>query len=640
MQIPAGPNQIAQTYMGSMNTLGQKVDQASKNPGIAPDFVGLLQAYGKTLSGAQAAKNYMATQEAIALAKQGPNGKPPTILEQILMANRQQQAQPQQPQGLPGIAPDETETVQAAQGGYLRRGIDHLPANFKFGGGGIVAFQEGGVSSSNLDTEIAEAKNRLEAAAAMGDLRAVKDIGVEIQQLLSTKDRPKPAAPEPQPTGLRNTMQEFEEATAPPLAKPAEKQSIGRIVRSNVPLSGDSLATLFNRMREQGQDRLNITKPWNSPDVGREREVNLPQTPPASAAPAAPAAAPAALSPEMAGPPKQDFASHMEGGVKQLMSQNPAAEAAAATERYRKASGIDALLNKQEEEKHSLAKLYAEQQANRPAGWRTWAQAFAKANPRMGLGYALGEGGAGYDKALAAEMAEDRALAKDIYGLGADITGKRVELGKSAAAAGEAAHKTASDSVEKGVTAGVNLVGSGRQLEGVLAQAQANLQRIAADKQLQLLARQDTQYGIAVSRLADGVAKAEKLKESDAYKKALQGITQYEQQFASAQKNKPNLTEQDFIKQQGPLYKAYQQHIQVKTRIDNAAIDIVAPLEAEVKRRENVLMGLSAPQASAPSTGAGGLRSSINSDKAKEWIAKNPNDPKAAEIRKYLGITN
>ena len=141
MQIPAGPNQIAQAYQGNPAALQANIqkDQQQK-PNIMPDFAKLL-ALGTVTSEKDNAAKAQALQQLQGLMAQSQTGKPATVFEQVQRKAAQmrmglgQVAQPQsEPQGLPAALQEQGEPAQ---------GIDQLPADFEFAGGGIVAFQSG-----------------------------------------------------------------------------------------------------------------------------------------------------------------------------------------------------------------------------------------------------------------------------------------------------------------------------------------------------------------------------------------------------------------------------------------------------------------------------------------------------------------
>jgi hypothetical protein len=125
-------------------------------PGLPPDLHELM-----ALNIVTNETDAMAKQQAMdQLAQmQGPQGKPPTVLESVREQARQKmeaqavQAQRQQ-QGLQALmqqarspqVPENTPQPEAQP-----QGIDDLPVEFGLAGGGIVAFKNGGSSGEDLD---------------------------------------------------------------------------------------------------------------------------------------------------------------------------------------------------------------------------------------------------------------------------------------------------------------------------------------------------------------------------------------------------------------------------------------------------------------------------------------------------------
>ena len=142
---------IASLFRGNPAPLQQRIQQEQQGkPGLPPDLHELM-----ALNIVTNETDAMAKQKAMdQLAQmQGPQGKPPTVLDSVREQARQKmqaqamQAQRQQ-QGLqalaqqagPGPVPEGTQFAQAQP---TAQGIDELPVEFGLAGGGIVAFQEG-----------------------------------------------------------------------------------------------------------------------------------------------------------------------------------------------------------------------------------------------------------------------------------------------------------------------------------------------------------------------------------------------------------------------------------------------------------------------------------------------------------------
>jgi hypothetical protein len=189
MQIPAGPNQVAQAYQGNPAALQANIqkDQQQK-PNLGPDLVKLL-ALGTVTSEKDNASKAQALQQLQGLMAQSPTGKPPTVFEQIQRKAAQmtmglgQAAQPQaQPQGLPAALQEQGQEQEQPE---QAQGIDQLPADFEFAGGGIVAFSGGGSALDELYNQgidklrpLADKYKQEEAqflaAAQSGDSQAIK----------------------------------------------------------------------------------------------------------------------------------------------------------------------------------------------------------------------------------------------------------------------------------------------------------------------------------------------------------------------------------------------------------------------------------------------------------------------------------
>jgi len=140
---------IASLFRGNPAPLQQRIQQEQQaKPGLPQDLQKLM-----ALNIVTNEKDAMAKQQALSqLAQmQGPQGKPPTVMETVQEQARQkmqaQQVQAQQQQQAmqamakqagPGPVPEGTQFAEAQP-----QGIDELPVEFEMAGGGIVAFQEG-----------------------------------------------------------------------------------------------------------------------------------------------------------------------------------------------------------------------------------------------------------------------------------------------------------------------------------------------------------------------------------------------------------------------------------------------------------------------------------------------------------------
>lgn len=155
-----GINQLANLFMGNPQPLEQKVQQAQQQakPGQIPPDLKEALALQQIQEMRQAAGNQQAMQQ---------GGPQPTVVEQLKQMLQQPQGQPAAPQGMPQGAPQGMQQgapqpapqpqgmpqmpqgapqgmppVQAAHGGHIAQLMSNLGRNY--GGGGIIAFAEGG----------------------------------------------------------------------------------------------------------------------------------------------------------------------------------------------------------------------------------------------------------------------------------------------------------------------------------------------------------------------------------------------------------------------------------------------------------------------------------------------------------------
>jgi hypothetical protein len=145
------PQGIASLFRGNPAPLQQRIQNEQQGkPGLPPDLHELM-----ALNIVTNETDAMAKQKAMDQLSQmqGPQGKPPTVMEsvreqarqkmqaQAMQAKRQQQAmQGLMQQAGPGPVPEGTQFAEAQPSA---QGIDELPVEFGLAGGGIIAFQEG-----------------------------------------------------------------------------------------------------------------------------------------------------------------------------------------------------------------------------------------------------------------------------------------------------------------------------------------------------------------------------------------------------------------------------------------------------------------------------------------------------------------
>lgn len=159
---------IASLFRGNPAPLQQRIQQEQQGkPGLPPDLRKLL-----ALNIVTNEEDAMAKQQAMnQLAQmQGPQGKPPTVMEtvqeqarqkmqaQAMQAQRQQQGlQALMQQAGPGPVPEGTQFAEAQPSA---QGIDELPVEFEMAGGGIVAFDKGGEAKYETPYDRMNRRNR------------------------------------------------------------------------------------------------------------------------------------------------------------------------------------------------------------------------------------------------------------------------------------------------------------------------------------------------------------------------------------------------------------------------------------------------------------------------------------------------
>jgi hypothetical protein len=459
MQIPAGPNQVAQAYQGNPAALQANIqkDQQQK-PNLGPDLVKLL-ALGTVTSEKDNASKAQALQQLQGLMAQSPTGKPPTVFEQIQRKAAQmtmglgQAAQPQpESQGLPAALQEQGQEQARPE---QAQGIDQLPAEFEFAGGGIVAFSGGGGTLEELEKQgidkfrpLADRYKQEEAqflaAAQSGDSQAIKtymDAKEATRQSLESQvgkqfgnAAPKvmqtlfaPAAPAKTPdTALAPTPA----AATPPAPAAATPPAPAPAAATPPKLSGG------------------ITE---SPAV----KTSVPTAP----KPAATAAAPQqSIKQQQATEPVDPMEASIRKSITDTLAENPDDVYKKAAERNSKLVGLDDLLKEKEGRIASTEALLKKQQAGRLPLWVTQLQEFSAANPRAGLGAQLGASGAGVAKARAGYEAEDRAYNAEINKLRDSVLQAKIEGRYKDAAAGEAAIKDLTANRRQAESSGTSLL--------------------------------------------------------------------------------------------------------------------------------------------------------------------------------------
>lgn len=176
MQMQPSAQGIASLYMGNPGALQQKIqkDQQAK-PGLPPDLKKLM-ALNIVTNEQDAAKRQQAMN---ALNSMAPAGQEPPTVAQSLQEQAKQKLQAQmlqqqrQQQGLAALAkqqPSMEVPENTPQPETQPQGIDDLPVDMEFAGGGIVAFEKGDTVKGEPTREELEEQRRKDAEA----LRAVK----------------------------------------------------------------------------------------------------------------------------------------------------------------------------------------------------------------------------------------------------------------------------------------------------------------------------------------------------------------------------------------------------------------------------------------------------------------------------------
>lgn len=627
MQIPAGPNQIAQAYQGNPAALQANIqkDQQQK-PNIMPDFAKLL-ALGTVTSEKDNAAKAQALQQLQGLMAQSQTGKPATVFEQVQRKAAQmrmglgQVAQPQpEPQGLPA-ALQEQEQSEPAQG------IDQLPADFEFAGGGIVAFQSG--EKVPNEEELEERRK-----AAMYRLATSGDPEAEAKYRLATGYEPPAQAPDVSPAPAPTPAPAPAVATPPKLAgglaeSPFVKTSAPAAPQKRV--DGLTLDQLLAQGREAAKKQDAV---WTPEAERRYRDYfNAAKPDPVAPKPAATKPAPAATAPAATAPaaqqqsikqlaepaePVDPMETAIRKGIMAAMAEKPDDVYKTAAERNRATVGLDALLQEKEGRIAATEALLQKQQTGRLPLWVTQLQEFSRANPRVGLGAQLGLSGAGAEKTRAEYQAEDRAFNAEINKLRDSVLQARIEGRYKDAASGEAAIKDLTANRRQAEASGTSLLNTKERAEatrqaakdaalsrkqvaeGQLIQQQAILEeRIRQNKERERLEQQ--KYLADLSKFADA--------EERKWRADLEKSSEYK-----------GLALRKFAAERQLLSKDPEKR--AKAEIDLGKIN-EAIIELARKRREAVGATPNPPAASTP-TG--------QDKEALAWAKANPNDPRSAKI--------
>lgn len=362
MQQPSAQG-IAALFRGNPAPLQQRIQMEQQGkPGLPPDLQKLL-----ALNIVTNEKDAVAKQQAMnQLAQmQGPQGKPPTVMESVqeqarqkmqaqqVQAQRQQQAmQAMMQQAGPGPVPEGTPQPQAQP-----QGIDELPVEFSMAEGGIIAFEKGGRGEYETPYDRMNRRNR-------GELTEEERRDQELREALISQI---PTGGEPTVTGgerVRGSEVErniLNTLAALPGAGAAKATTVGRqalagiasllgMDKSNAPegratpQAAPQAAAPRDAMPTPTSQRPgDVFVPRRTPEAPiadlkslaeKERRQQAPRPAPAAAAPAPmPAAAPVATG---AAPAQESDAEKLR---KARMALDPAAERIAEQERRRREIG-------------------------------------------------------------------------------------------------------------------------------------------------------------------------------------------------------------------------------------------------------------------------------------------------------------
>jgi hypothetical protein len=227
---------IASLFMGNPGALQQKIQKEQQaNPGLPPDLKKLM-ALNIVTNEADAAKQQAAIN---ALNQMAPAGQEPPTVAQSIQEQAKQKMQAQmlqqmrQQQGLAELAKQQMGQIpeNVPQPERQPQGIDELPVEFGMAGGGIVAFQNGGVSPEFGGTvgtyvplekrSMDEVAKLIEAERAKGKSIGLSDIQDMIDRRGRYKEDPITAAPIAAPTRSAPAPAPSPATSRPPRPAPA-----------------------------------------------------------------------------------------------------------------------------------------------------------------------------------------------------------------------------------------------------------------------------------------------------------------------------------------------------------------------------------------------------------------------------------
>ena len=425
MQEPMGINKLANMFMGNPQPLAAKVEQAQKQakPGQLPPDLKEALALQEIQEAQQHAQNQQAMQA---------GGPQQTVMDKLRqLTGTVAQATPGTPPGMPPAQP-QMPMVQAAHGGS----IAHLVSNLghHYGGGGIVAFDEGG----EVDDEPAYA-SVWRATKLAKEAAARKRLEEERARNMAQVNA--------QPGEMRPVMRNDPRLMG---ATPAA-ESVG------APAAPAGLA-----------------------------QVLPPKAAPAAQAPRPPAAQTGqpgtTAQTGQPGPAADDLKALLKSDIANTLKRNPEDERDKGAEYYKKTVGLDALLADQEARAKAREARYKESQENRTPDWVRGLQALGGAPVRGGLGMVLAQAGRGATSARDEYAAADAKFADEQDRLRDIITKAKIEGNTGVANAGMKALEQLRMEHQSARTSGTSLLNTEEMTAQRREQARQHNQTMAANR--------------------------------------------------------------------------------------------------------------------------------------------------------------
>ena len=487
---------VKKAYQGNPGALQQRVGQAQQG-GMPPKLIELmaLQEIQEMLKNTQVAQqlgNGAQQMPTVAEKLQGEvmAGAREKVQQQMglkaALAGRQQQAQQElmkQASARPGAVPEGTPQPQEQP---KAEGLDRLRSNLgEFYSGGIVAFEGGGDVESKKDKYETryDRMNRLNREAREG----TPEDNARREQLLSqipTDGMPQVPATNPV-TGSELERNIMNTLSALPGASVARVPSaVGRAVvpanaRMGLASVGEGIAAARDALTPKAAPapapratQADVRKIDNQ--IAKDNPAAMRGVTPAPVRAPAPAptagarqgiaasAATKAVAPGVPAAPADslegDLVAHARRAMKPVDEE---ATRAGESERYRRETGIDAILKSREDRARKLEELQAKQAAGRDK----WGEFIYAMDPyaRGGFGPGVTAGGRGLRAAQGRWSAEDKANLEQMNKIRDEIDAARLSGNTGAYNAGLEKLKTAQEAQQKAATIGANVFGTQSQ---------------------------------------------------------------------------------------------------------------------------------------------------------------------------------